>query len=156
MVEKKYRINGAIVIVLFLLGGLMTACTDYQDEIDSLDRRVTTLEELMKRANSQIEAMAILVKAFEEGDYITGVRNTDEGYVVNFKKAGPVELIDGKDGKDGKDADMPDIDIAKDDDGNYYWIIDGKPLTDKDGKPVRVNGKDGKDGVDHLRYASIL
>ena len=69
MVEKKYRINGVIVIVLFLLGGLMTACTDYQDEIDSLDRRVTTLEELMKRANSQIEAMAVLVKAFEDGLY---------------------------------------------------------------------------------------
>ena len=123
MVEKKYRINGVIVIVLFLLGGLMTACTDYQDEIDSLDRRVTTLEELMKKANSQIEAMAVLVKAFEDGDYITGVRDTDDGYVINFKKAGPVELIDGKDGKDGKDADMPNIDIAKDDDGNYYWKI---------------------------------
>lgn len=147
--EKRMdRLMWTVVMVLFMIGGMMTACTDYQDEVDSLDRRVTKLEELIKRANADLEAMEVVLAAIQDGDYITGVRDTDDGYVVNFKKAGPIYLYDGKDGRDGKDAQMPDVDVARDADGNFYWVIDGKPLTDADGKTIRVNGRDGKDGRD--------
>jgi hypothetical protein len=142
---KKFWNYSVVVLVLFFLGGLTTACTDYQDEVDSLDRRVTALEELMKKANSRLEEMQVVFAAIEEGDFITSVRDTENGYVVNFKKAGAVYLYDGK---DGQDAQMPEIDVMKDDDGYFYWVINGVPLKDSKGNPVRVNGKDGKDGVD--------
>lgn len=136
------------VAVLFLLGGLHTACTDYQDEVDALDRRVKDLEELVEQVNEDLESMQVLLAAIEAGDYITGVRETDDGYVINFKKAGPVYIHDGQDGRDGQDAKMPDIDVAQDEAGNFYWTVDGEPVTGPDGKPVRVNGRDGKDGKD--------
>ncbi len=142
------RICWIAVLVLFLLGGVMTACTDYQDEVDSLDRRVTTLEDLIKQANDDLATMEAFLAAIEDGDYITGVKDTDDGYVINFKKAGPMYIHDGKDGKDGKDAQMPDVDVVKGEDGNFYWVIDGVVLKGPDGNPIRVNGKDGKDGRD--------
>jgi len=146
--RKRNRICWLVMSVLLLLGGMMTGCTDYQDEVDSLDRRVTTLEELIKRANSDLETMEAFLAAIEEGDYITGVRETDDGYVINFKKAGPMYIHDGIDGIDGKDAQMPDVDVVMGEDGYFYWVIDGVVLKGPDGNPVRVNGKDGRDGRD--------
>ncbi len=142
------RLMWTVVFVLFMIGGMMTACTDYQDEVDSLDRRVKTLEDLIKQANDDLATMEAFLAAIEDGDYITGVKDTDDGYVINFKKAGPMYIHDGKDGKDGKDAQMPDVDVVKGEDGNFYWVIDGVVLKGPDGNPVRVNGKDGKDGRD--------
>jgi hypothetical protein len=85
----------------------------------------------------------------EDGDYITGVRETTDGYVINFANAGPVLILDGVDGLDGKDAEMPDIDVVQGTDGNYYWVIDGEFVT-HNGNRIRVNGKDGKDGKDAI------
>ena len=133
---------------MFLLGGLHTACTDYQDEIDALDYRVTQLEELVDRINTNIEAMKAIVGAIGDADYITGVKETPDGYIINFAKAGIVEIKDGVDGKDGKDAEVPEIDVAKGPDGIWYWVVNGVPITGEDGQVIRVNGKDGKDGKD--------
>ena len=148
---KRRRVLWSVVGVLFLLGGLHTSCTDYQDEIDALDYRVKVLEDLVDRVNTDLEAMKAIVGALADADYITGVKDTDDGYLVNFAKAGPVELKDGIDGKDGIDAEVPDIDVVKGADGNWYWVINGEPLTTdgtKNGEMIRVNGRDGADGKD--------
>lgn len=150
---KRRRVLWSVVGVLFLLGGLHTSCTDYQDEIDALDYRVKVLEDLVDRVNTDIEAMEVIVGALEDADYITGVKETPDGYLVNFAKAGPIEIKNGRDGKDGKDAEVPDIDVVKGADGNLYWVIDGEPLTSdgtKNGQMIRVNGKDGVDGKDGI------
>ncbi len=129
-------------------GGLMnTSCTDYQDEIDALDYRITVLEDLVNRFNSDIASLKVIASAMEKGDYITNVRETAEGYLINFANAGPIYIYHGKDGKDGKDAAMPDITVEKDVDGNLYWKVNNVWLV-VNGEKVRVNGKDGKDGKD--------
>lgn len=138
-------------MLLFGGGAATISCTDYQDEIDALDYRVKVLEDLVDRVNTDLEAMEAIVGALEDADYITGVKDTDDGYLVNFAKAGPVELKDGIDGKDGIDAEVPDIDVVKGADGNWYWTINGEPLTTdgtKNGEMIRVNGADGVDGRD--------
>ena len=134
---------------LFACLPIATSCTDYQDEIDALDLRVKRLEELVSTMNSNIEALRITVSAMEDGDYITGVRETADGYVINFAKAGPVLILDGVDGLDGKDAEMPDIDVVQGTDGNFYWVVNGEFVT-HNGNRIRVNGKDGKDGKDAI------
>ena len=145
---RRRRLLWACLLGLFLLGGTVTACTDYQDEVDALDTRVKALEDLVDRVNDDIDAMEVIVRAMEDGDYITDVRPTSDGYVVNFKKAGPIVIKDGKDGRDGKDAEMPDIDVKQGEDGNWYWVIDGVWLKGPAGELIRVNGRDGKDGTD--------
>lgn len=143
------RVKNIFLTALLLLGGLLTtSCTDYQDEIDALDYRVTVLEELVKKINNNLEAMQVIVSAMEEGDYITNVRETEGGYVINFYKNGPLYIMDGIDGKDGKDAKAPDITIAQDPtDGQWYWVLNGEWLT-VNGERMCAVGKDGKDGED--------
>ena len=129
-------------------GQLSTSCTDYQDEIDALDYRVTVLEELVRKINIDIDAMSVIAQAMETGDYITDVRETADGYLINFHQAGPVYIVNGVDGADGRDAVVPDITIAQDPaDGNWYWMLNGSWLL-ADGQKVRANGKDGRDGAD--------
>jgi len=43
--------------IIPLMGGTFTSCTDYQDEIDALDYRVTVLENLVSRINTELESL---------------------------------------------------------------------------------------------------
>lgn len=55
---------------------------------------------------------------------------------------------DGADGADGKDGVTPTIGVRQDEDGIYYWTINGEWLTDDAGNKIKAVGVDGKDGVD--------
>ena len=126
-----------------LLFSTLNSCTDYQDEIDALDVRVTYLESLVNQVNTDLKALGTIVKAMDDGDYITSVTPTTDGYVINFKKNGPVYIIDGV---NGADAAAPDITVRQDPlTGDWFWVLNGEWLT-VGGEKVRANGKDGKDG----------
>lgn len=140
--------NILLTVIALLVAGVQTSCTDYQDEIDALDYRVTVLENLVKKMNLDLEAMTVIVRAMEDGDYITGVTENSLGYIINFNDAGPIIITDGVDGKDGKDAEVPDIGLQQDSDGLWYWTLNGEWITGADGEKVRADGKDGKDGKD--------
>ena len=53
---------------------------------------------------------------------------------------------DGQDGADGQDAPMPVISIVQEDDGNWYWTLNGELIKDQYGNPVRANGDKGDTG----------
>lgn len=138
-------------IKTFLLAGMTaillttpTSCTDYQDEIDALDVRVTYLESLVKDVNSDLAALKTIADALKDADYITNITQNPAGdWVINFYKHGPIVI------HNGKDATMPNITVEQDPtDGNYYWKLNGDWLTGPDGQRVKANGKDGKDGTD--------
>ena len=138
-------------IKTFLLAGMTaillttpTSCTDYQDEIDALDVRVTYLESLVKDVNSDLAALKTITDALKNADYITNVSQNPAGdWVINFYKHGPIVI------HNGQDASMPNIAVEQDPtDGNYYWKLNGDWLMGPDGQRVKANGKDGKDGTD--------
>ena len=54
----------------------------------------------------------------------------------------------GEDGADGKDGVTPVIGVAQDEDGIYYWTINGEWLLDENGNKVQAQGRDGADGQD--------
>jgi hypothetical protein len=66
---KKLLFVGMFPILALTMG----SCTDYQDEVDALDRRVTTLEELVSRTNKSIEGISTLLGVAENGWIITGM-----------------------------------------------------------------------------------
>ena len=133
-------------------------CTDYQDEIDALDGRVTVLEELVNRVNNEIVSLRALVDAMETGDVITSVEELKDaggnvtGYKLHFLNHDPLELRHGLDGRDGTDAATPLFAVATDTEGNYCWQVSydgGKTydwVTDEQGRLVKAVGADGKDG----------
>lgn len=173
-------IQNLFLSALVLMAGSLTSCTDYQDEIDALDKRVTILEDLVNKTNQNIDALQTIAEAAAQGWIIKGMAelpasDTDAGgYIINFTKidtttgefsTAPEDNktvtiyngINGDDGTDGEDAAAPVINIKLDPtDGNYYWTVDGVWLTTPDGEKVRANGKDGEDGEDGKSTAPIL
>ena len=103
-----------LMVITLLMAGLQTSCTDYQDEIDALDVRVTVLENLVKQLNLDLSSMRTIVEVIENGDYITNVTENAEGYIITFGKHGAIVIKNGIDGKNGKDAEAPNISVAKD------------------------------------------
>lgn len=132
------------------------------EKLNSLDSRVTALEQLCRQMNTNISSLQTIVDALQNKDYVTNVTPITEdgkviGYTITFSKSGSITIYhgkdgqngqDGADGKDGKDGYTPVIGIAKDTDGIYYWTLDGDWLLDNDGNKVKAEGVDGKDGTD--------
>ena len=126
------------------------------DELRDHENRIGKLEQICKRLNEDIEAQKSVVAALQGYDYVTGVSDIIEdgmivGYTISFHKGAPIDIYyghDGTDGSDGSDARVPEIGIAMEVDGQYYWTLDGEWIRDDAGEKIPVNGKDGKDGED--------
>ncbi|MGN0224901.1 MAG: PL29 family lyase N-terminal domain-containing protein [Prevotella sp.] len=137
---KRIKSFLAVLVAIAMSVVTLTSCTDYQDEIDGLDSRVTALEQLVADMNTNLSSLSSIVTAMDAGDYITNVTSNSDGYIVTFAKAGAITV---KNGTNGIDAVTPVILPVKDADGNYYWQLNGEWLLDADGNKVRANGKDG-------------
>lgn len=160
-------------ICLLLLATLFCGCHDAYDDtlvwdkLNDHEERITELEELCKKMNTNISALQTLVTALQESDTITSITPITEegavvGYTITFTKSGPVTIYHGKDGangadgkdgangadgKDGADGYTPVIGVKQDADGIYYWTLDGEWLLDGNGNKIKAEGTDGKDGV---------
>ncbi len=126
--------KGFIISLMACTALAAVACyddSDLQDRVDDLDARVTALEELSKTLNSNVGALQSLVTALQGNDYVTGVTPVIQdgdtlGYTITFSKSGPVTIYNGKDGSEGS---TPQISVKADDNGVYYWTINGEWLT---------------------------
>lgn len=153
----------ATSIVLFSCSGYDD--TEIVNRVENLEDRVTALEELCQRMNSDIAALQTIVDALDKRDYITAVEEIEEGgvvvgYTISFAHSKTITIRhgkdgsdgengkDGKDGANGEDGYTPQIGIKKDSDGIYYWTLDGKWLLDESGNKIKAEGQDGKDGAD--------
>ena len=125
----------------------MVGCT-YDDtalwrEMEQVKDRVTSLEEAVIKTNEDIVALQTIVDALQKNLYVVSVTPTAEGYTILFSDSTSVTITNGKDGANGTNA--PTISVREDEDGNYYWTIDGEWLL-VDGERVRANGLDGTNG----------
>lgn len=143
----------AILAALFIV----SCGDDYDDtaiknQINDLENRVANLEQLCQQMNTNISSMQTILNALQERDYITSITPIKEGdavigYTINFAINDPITIYHGKNGADGKDGYVPSIGVAKfEDDGLYYWTLDGEWLTDAEGNKVRAQGLDGGTG----------
>ena len=84
--------------------------TDIWNNINSLDKRVTELEELCQQMNTNIGSLQTIVSAIEKQDYIKNVSPVSEGgtvigYTITFAHSGTVTIYHGKDGAKGETGD---------------------------------------------------
>ena len=136
-----------IYFLMAIVGITLTSC-EYDDsnlwnEIEDVKNRVTALEETVKKTNNNISALQTIVEALQKMVYVTSVQTTADGYVINFSDGTTATITNGKDGANGTNA--PIISVKLDDDGNYYWTLDGEWLM-VDGEKIRANGIDGQNG----------
>ncbi|MBO7313741.1 MAG: hypothetical protein J6U48_05885, partial [Alistipes sp.] len=149
-------------LVVSVLALVVASCsyddTAIWDKLDEHEDHIVALEELCKKANSDIEALQTIVEALQQNDYVVSVAPVIEGgktvgYTITFANSGEVTIYNGKNGEDGKDGVngdggyIPNIGVKKDADGIYYWTLDGEWLLDDNGNKVRAQGADGADGA---------
>ena len=123
------------------------ACSKYDDSalndrLAKLEQRVGAIEEKVKVANEDIKTLKSLVSASTQGKTITEVKKTDEGYDLIFSDK---QVISIKHGRNGADGHSPKISVAQEN-GVYYWQLDGQWLPDAQNKKVRVSGETGPVG----------
>lgn len=125
----KKKFYGALLLGSLFLAGGMVSCSDYDDDINSLNERVDALE----------KTVADLKKAIEAGAVITNVQSTENGVTVTLSDGKTFEVKNGTNGAPGSV-------VTIDEEG--YWCIDSKRQTDKDGKPYKAQGEKGDTGAD--------
>lgn len=144
----KKKFYGALLVGSLFLAGGMVSCSDYDDDINSLNERVDALE----------KTVAELQKAIEAGAVITNVESTENGVKVTLSDGKTFEVKNGKDGingADGADGKPGSVIEIREVDGVDYWFLDGentgypvkgeKGDQGEPGKPGEP-GEDGKDG----------
>lgn len=116
----KKKFYGALLVGSVLLAGGMVSCSDYDDDIDSLNNRVAAVEQTVKELQDKINAGAV----------ITSVDPTENGVKVTLSNGESFELQNGAPGA------AATIEIGS----NGNWFINGEDT----GKPSR--GEKGDKG----------
>lgn len=138
----KKKFYGALLVGSLFLAGGMVSCSDYDDDINSLNERVDALE----------KTVAELQKAIEAGAVITSVEDTENGVKVTLSDGKTFEVKNGTNGADGQPGSVVEI---REVDGVAYWFIDekntGYPVKGEKGEAGEPGqpgepGADGKDG----------
>jgi hypothetical protein len=139
---------------------LFSGCRKYDDssiwdELIVQNARLDAIEAQVAGMNTNIETLRALIDAMEGGRYITGVEEfttpAPGGCKITFSAGTPNPIIirNGAKGDTGEPGDTPQISVAPDTDGVYYWTLGGAWLTDDgtpDGNKLPVTGNTGEDG----------
>ena len=90
--NKKF-INALLFSAALLSTGMVSSCKDYDDDIDALETRVTTLEEAMKTLEAK----------FDAGKFITSfaANSSNTGYVLTLSDGSTLEIKNGENGATG-------------------------------------------------------
>lgn len=147
-----------LVLFAILALSLVVSCSKFDDsaiwdKLNKHETRIAYLEEVCKKMNGDIVNLQTIVTALESNDCVIGVTPlaTEDGYAITFKSGKSIVIYNGKDGQngsngiDGKDAVTPVVSVMKDDDGFYYWTVNGEWLI-VDGQKVKASAVDGKNG----------
>lgn len=153
------------LLLLATVAILMAGCYDDDDAWDALDtqqKRIEALEEWQKATASNIEALQAMADEKELITAITPVMHGEVtvGYTITFTTHAPVTIYHGATGATGPQGETgpkgetgatPQIGITRNnDDGNWYWTLNGNLMTDANGELLRANPTDGTDGPDGI------
>ena len=147
-------------LTLLLLAALTFAACKYDDsalweqvnqnteELAAQAARIAALEAWQAETNTNIQALQTLLSTT---DYITAVTpvvkdGVEVGFTISFLNTPSITIYHGAKGDKGDTGDTPQIGAAQDDDGNWYWTLNGEFLSDTDGNPIRANGTQGEQG----------
>ena len=130
--NKKF-VGALLLGSLIMAGGTFTGCSDYDDDINSVNERVDEVRSVLDELQTQVN----------EGLTISGVEKTDNGVTITMSDGTTYELTNGKDGADGA-AGTPGSVITIGDNGN--WVIDGVDSGYPAQGPQGEKGEQGEQG----------
>jgi hypothetical protein len=138
------RLKFVFWAALVVLPVAMSCVTDSDSEISLLREEMERLKLLEKRVNDNVAAVNGLVTAMNGSKMIRTVEeisSPEPGYRIVFTDGEEMVIFHAT------EADVPQIGVVRDgDDGSFYWVVNGVPLT-VDGAKVPVTGPKGDDGL---------
>lgn len=135
---------GILPILLFALSG----CTDMvREELDETHARLTALQQLAGSVNRELTALGRIVSELDDSHTVVpgSLVEVEDGYEVSFRDGKKIHIHIGTDGVDGRT--LVPLGVRSDEDGLYYWTVDGEWLLDAEGNKVRAGATDGTDGI---------
>ena len=112
---------------------------DQNKEYIAASERIAALEVWQAKTNTNIQSTQALLGT---DDCITAVTPVTEagmkvGYTITFLNSPAITIYNDENGVAGI---TPQIGVTKDDDGNWYWTLNGDLLTDGEGNVIQANG----------------
>ena len=136
-------------LTLLLAALALTACKyddsalweqlDQNKEYIAASERIAALEVWQAKTNTNIQSTRTLLGL---SDYITAVTPVTEagvrvGYTITFHNSPAITIYNDENGVAGI---TPQIGVTKDDEGKWYWTLNGDLLTDGEGSSIQANG----------------
>lgn len=146
------KVVGMIYCILTVT--FLVSCAEYDDseireQLSDHAKRIASLESAVTVVNAQISEIQSVLSSIQEGDWITSVTSTSEGYTINFANGNPVTIKHGTNGQDGNTPNVPLIGVALDGDV-YYWTItidgDTEWVKDDNGNKILATSPKGEKG----------
>ncbi len=137
-----------LVWAFLALTAILSGCTDmFRTELDETNAKLKALQELAASTNKELTALSEIVSKLDDTHTINpeSMVQTEDGYEVSFRDGTKIFIPFGKDGIDGRTL-IP-VGVRQEEDGLYYWTVDGTELKDADGNKIRAAATDGKDGI---------
>ena len=134
--------SGVLALVMPVLLSVCSGCTDMvRQELDDTHARLRALQELAGAVNRDLTTLDLIVRELDDGHTILPetLQLTEDGYEVSFRDGKKIFIPFGKDGADGRRLIPVGV---KDEDGVYYWQVDGKWWPDEENR-IRAGGRDG-------------
>jgi hypothetical protein len=134
------------VMVAVLVSSCAYDDTGLWNALNSLEQRVATLEELCKETNTNLSALQKIVEAISQNKQIKNIAPIYKdgavvGYAITFTSGESVTIYN--DNKQESAGAVPQIGVAKDNDGVYYWTLNGEWLLDANGNKIKAEGDNG-------------
>lgn len=143
---KTFKSFGMTFMVILMSVNFVACNNEYDDseiwdKINSLDERISQIENSLKTYNENISSLNVIVKALQNNLFIKSVSSTVNGYIITFSDNTTATITNGENGKDA-----PVINVRYYN-GRYYWTqtINGVTewLYDNDGNMIPTSGIDG-------------
>ena len=140
-----------IAPALLLLAGCQYDDTDVWKELERQKGLISELAQKVENLNSEVQNFKTLVGAVQSNVYVKKIQKNADGYLISFSDGSSITIKDGAPGAPGQPGVSPDapvIGVKADEDGIYYWTLNGEWILDASGNKMRVAGNDGADGAD--------
>ena len=119
-------------IIVSILVGILSGCTDYKSQIDEIQAQISTLQSSCGDLSSSIQSFQSLVEQLEKESKVAvltpvGSGSSIAGYVVTFDNGESVTVYNNS----------FNIGVGQEG-GRYYWMADGK-FIEKDGRKIEIS-----------------
>ena len=147
------RIFKSLIICSVLLTAVVGCSDMFREEIydihAELDKINARLEELSKELNTNVNSLQTIIEALQQKDYVDKITpimdgGVEIGYEIIFTQSGSVKIYHGEKGDEGH---SPVVGMKQEQDGRWYWTIDGEWMLDDNKNKVLAIAEDGKNGL---------